>query len=424
MSGVLGSWRASYTPGTWLVLCGPSTAVVLEPADASWTDLVETLWTEVVAAGSIGDLAARLAAYRIDTMPSFAAFFWGPDGMRSLVRGEVRVLDAATGAIIAHGRGVQTWTEVGLGALLRVRVDLPGEAGPVTPALPLVVGVVGASSLVLDASAAARLTSPQGAGPIALGTGDVAREADDQPAEDAAPEEEAPEEEVPEEEVPEEEVPEEETPEEEAPEVPEHAEGLATELVDPFEDERMEHENAQTRLMPVPGSDPPPPPPRANDPATETDSGPTVLAVLCPWEHPNRPGTDRCRICTAGIEVQRPRAVPPPVLALLRATNGEVVALDRPVLVGRAPSPDRSQVDDPELLVLSSPSHDISRTHLEIVPADWRVTLTDLHSTNGTIVTTHEGTTRQLEPGESVVLELGSAVELADGVSVLIDFPQ
>ena len=423
MSGVLGSWRASYTPGPWLVLCGPSTAVVLEPADASWTDLVETLWTEVVAAGSIGELAVRLAAYRIDTMPSFAAFFWGPDGMRSMVRGAVRVLDADTEVVVADGRGVQTWTEVGLGGLLRVRVDLPGGAAPSTPTLPLVVGVVGASSLLLDASAAARLTSPQAAGPIALGPGQDAQEAGDQPPADAAPADGAPEDDGPKDDGPKEGGPEGQT-EPDAVEVPEHGEGLATEMVDPFEDERMEHENAQTRFMPVPGDSDAPPPPSVNDPATEPDIGPTVLAVLCPWQHPNPPGADRCRICTAAIEVQQPRAVPPPVLAVLRASNGEVIALDRPVLVGRAPSPQRSRVADPELLVLSSPSYDISRTHLEIVPADWCVTLTDLHSTNGTILTTHGGTTRQLESGESVVVELGSAVELADGVSVLIDFPQ
>ena len=161
MSGVLGSWRVTYTPGAWLVLCGPTSAVVLEPADSSWSSLVETLWTEVVASGSIGDLAARLASYRIDTMPSFAAFFWGPDGMRSLVRGSVRVVDADSDAVVADGDGVVTWTEVGLPGLTRVRVDLPTRLDPSAYPLPLVVGAVGASSVLLDSSDDALVSSPQ-----------------------------------------------------------------------------------------------------------------------------------------------------------------------------------------------------------------------------------------------------------------------
>ena len=125
MSEGVGRWRATYTPGPWLLLCGPAAAVVLEPADATWSDLVETLWDEVVSAESISDLAARLAWYRIDSMPSFAAFFWGADGMRSLVRGAVTVVDADSGDVVATGEGVQTWVETGLGDLRQVRVELP-----------------------------------------------------------------------------------------------------------------------------------------------------------------------------------------------------------------------------------------------------------------------------------------------------------
>jgi hypothetical protein len=36
----VGRWRATYTPGSWLLLCGPAAAVVLEPADPTWSDLV------------------------------------------------------------------------------------------------------------------------------------------------------------------------------------------------------------------------------------------------------------------------------------------------------------------------------------------------------------------------------------------------
>jgi hypothetical protein len=112
------------------------------------------------------------------------------------------------------------------------------------------------------------------------------------------------------------------------------------------------------------------------------------------------------------------------VLAVLRASNGETVEVSRPVLVGRAPSPDRSPTPDPQLLTLTSPSHDISRTHLVVTPADWQVSVTDLHSTNGTLLIARDGSVRQLDPGEPALVELGTTLELAEGVSVLVDFPQ
>ena len=414
MSGVLGSWRATYTPGAWLVLCGPSTAVVLEPADASWSDLVETLWTEVLAAGSIGELAARLARYRIDTMPSFAAFFWGPDGMRSLVRGAVRVVDAETEQIVADGEGVQTWTEVGLPRLARVRVDLPTEQDPSAYPLPLVVGVVGASSLLLDATEESLARSPQG---------DGGQHVEDPPPADAH-------------------------------------EDAATSLMSvppvlpPGLEAEAAHEDAGTRLIPLPdtleessawneeeptqvegrvapdatteGLEPGALDPSGEAPPVtdEVPSGPTVDAVLCAWGHPNQPGSTSCRICAGAIAVQGARRVPPPVLAVLRASNGETVEVSRPVLVGRAPSPDRSPAPDPQLLTLTSPSHDISRTHLVITPADWQVSVTDLHSTNGTILIAPDGSVRDLEPGAPALVPLGTTLELAEGVSVLVDFPQ
>ena len=151
--------------------------MVLEPADASWSDLVETLWDEVVSAESIADLAARLAWYRIDSMPSFAAFFWGPDGMRSLVRGAVKVVDADSGDVVATGEGVQTWVETGLGDLRQVKVELPAERPEGVFPLPLVVGAVGVSAVFLDATDEAALSSPQQAGTVDPGGAAAGRRA-------------------------------------------------------------------------------------------------------------------------------------------------------------------------------------------------------------------------------------------------------
>jgi pSer/pThr/pTyr-binding forkhead associated (FHA) protein len=76
-------------------------------------------------------------------------------------------------------------------------------------------------------------------------------------------------------------------------------------------------------------------------------------------------------------------------------------------------------------MTVPSANHDISRTHLEVAPAGWQIVVTDLNSTNGTVLVRHGAVDRQqLAPGEPVPVQLGSVIELGDGVSVLIDFPQ
>jgi pSer/pThr/pTyr-binding forkhead associated (FHA) protein len=76
-------------------------------------------------------------------------------------------------------------------------------------------------------------------------------------------------------------------------------------------------------------------------------------------------------------------------------------------------------------MTVPSPGHDISRTHLEVLPDGWQVVVTDLHSTNGTTLIGPGGVGReQLMPGTPQPVELGSVIELGDGISVLIDFPQ
>jgi len=162
MSTALGRWRATYTPGEWVVLSGPTSLVLLEPPTHEWAALINTLWDEVVASSSIVDLASRLAKFNLDELPSFGAFFWTEDGMRSLVRGEVSVIDLATGKVVADGKGIQTWSEVGLAGVEHIRVAVPHDGDATLLELPLVIGAVRASSVVLDASAQARVSSLQG----------------------------------------------------------------------------------------------------------------------------------------------------------------------------------------------------------------------------------------------------------------------
>ncbi|NLH70207.1 MAG: FHA domain-containing protein [Brooklawnia sp.] len=94
----------------------------------------------------------------------------------------------------------------------------------------------------------------------------------------------------------------------------------------------------------------------------------------------------------------------------------------RPVVVGRAPS---VPGDDPEAeaLRVPSPNHDISRTHLRIEPRGWQIEVTDLNSTNGTLVTSPDGQTRRLTPGQPSEVGLGWTIDIGDGQKILLEPP-
>src|SRR5450759_5892532 len=118
------SWRATYVPGRWVVLAGPTSVVIMQPAPAHMSGLLSDLWQDVVSAADIADLAQKFSAFRLDLMPHFAAFFWAEDGMHSLIRGGLRAVDAETGDVVAQGEGFHTWNEVGLQSVRQVRVDM------------------------------------------------------------------------------------------------------------------------------------------------------------------------------------------------------------------------------------------------------------------------------------------------------------
>ena len=39
-----GAWRATYTHGRWVVLSGPTSMVIMQPAPPAATNLVNRLW--------------------------------------------------------------------------------------------------------------------------------------------------------------------------------------------------------------------------------------------------------------------------------------------------------------------------------------------------------------------------------------------
>jgi hypothetical protein len=150
------------------------------------------------------------------------------------------------------------------------------------------------------------------------------------------------------------------------------------------------------------------------------DAGPMVLAVLCPAGHTSPPHSASCRTCGRDIPAQQPFSTPRPSLGVLRLQTGDVVQLDRGVLLGRSPkvNAELAAADRPHLVRVTSAQNDISRNHVEIVLEGWHVLIRDLESTNGTTVALPGQLPVRLRPSDQQVLEPGTVITLADEVSL------
>lgn len=148
-------------------------------------------------------------------------------------------------------------------------------------------------------------------------------------------------------------------------------------------------------------------------------SGPSVLAVLCAAGHPTPPHSDRCRVCGSSIPPQEPFTMSRPPLGVLRLSTGDVVTLDRSVLLGRAPrlGDGLAAHDRPHVVKVPSPERDVSRNHVEVILEGWHVLIRDLGTTNGTTVTLPGESPIRLRANDQQVLEPGSFVSMADEVS-------
>lgn len=149
---------------------------------------------------------------------------------------------------------------------------------------------------------------------------------------------------------------------------------------------------------------------------------PLVPSVLCPSGHVNPAGLQRCRVCGAPVDrgtlAQRPR----PNFAALRLPNGDVVALDRGVVLGRRPRAGRiEQAPIPRLVAVASPNEDISRSHVRVICEDWTVIATDLDSTNGTVLIRHGVAPMRLRANEPTILVFGDVLDLGDGATIRLE---
>lgn len=112
---------------------------------------------------------------------------------------------------------------------------------------------------------------------------------------------------------------------------------------------------------------------------------------------------------------------PSPSDARLELSTGDVITLDRDVVIGRRPEVDRVQGGRvPTVVTVPSPRQDVSRTHLRVGWSGVKVLATDLHSMNGTVLIGAEGTSRTLDGGVPQQLADGDMLDIGDGVTLTL----
>lgn len=151
---------------------------------------------------------------------------------------------------------------------------------------------------------------------------------------------------------------------------------------------------------PVPDLTPPPPPP-------PVVSVPVPAAESVPREVEPASGT---LVDDATRRVpRRPRANRNWELEL---PDERVVSVEHPVVFGRDPIGDG--YDDAQLVPVPDDALLVSKTHAVFEMVNGRLTVTDLHSSNGTVLTTTSGAETDCEPNVPVALRTGSTVELGN----------
>ncbi len=116
--------------------------------------------------------------------------------------------------------------------------------------------------------------------------------------------------------------------------------------------------------------------------------------------------------------------VPPrrPARGRIVLSTGRVVELERPVVIGRRPKSTRTSGSElPTLVAVDSPEQDISRSHVEIRAEGEHVLVTDLDTTNGTVLLRVGGDPVRLHPNEPTMVVTGDVLDLGDGVTVTFE---
>ena len=412
-----------FAPGAdhWTLVVADGRVIALGGVvDASTLD---ALW---VAARERRELAAildLLTAGGVSSAPTFALLGWDRPKVRSgvtvdaVVRGAIPVaLETAAGSERLSADGVASWLEKRVVGVQRLVLGEDLD----TPRLPLETGVVWAGGCLVsfDGSVAKRPPSPT----AAAEGGDDAPSAKSSPA--VANERRAPEAPSagdvtmvapPDGSVPAGPVP---TPEASADVPSAEADETANAyghlfeatMARPIQDAAVRN----TELDRLVGAPPP-----------EDDGVEEVRGTDLEGDHDfhTQVVTDMAarRAARRSAQAEEPAPEPTGPTLFLESSDGAHEPLDRPLLLGRAPSATRvSGANVPRLVTVVTPNQELSRTHAEVRVEGGTVVVTDLHSKNGTLVTMPGKAPQKLREGEPTAVITGTVIDLGDGAVFVV----
>jgi hypothetical protein len=368
----------SYRPGDWFGIFGDRTTVLLPPGEKA---RVPALWQLLDDGAGFDEALDALVAGGLRGLPGFVLLSEEDGTTRIVVRGAARArLSGADGELELEGSDAATWVERTARGVTRVvvQVSTGDDAGAADPQASSALRIDGGLARV------SRVDQPPYAGAAVDVLAETVAPADDDLG--GA----------------------------DAPDGGVFARVEATAGEEPVAETSPAYDDEETQAIAwagLPAGD------TAGDDRDDPDGpgGP---------DHPDdgRDGDDEDDRVTERLAGDGP---PRPV-ARLQLSTGEVVEVDRLVLVGRAPDARRfaDAGERPRLVVVDSPHQEISATHLEVRPGTGPdagvAVLTDLGSTNGTWLVQPGREAEELRAGLAERLLPGAVVDLGDGVTIRV----
>ena len=376
MSDDLQGGTRSYRPGTWFGIFGAGASVLLPPGEKA---RVAALWELVDDGAGFDEVLDALISGGLRELPGFVLVSERDGETKVVLRGAAHATFVADGETVElEGSRATTWVERSLHGVTRMTVQVADEADGPDHSI--------AGGLVRLARLDEPPYSPDPGGRVdgeASPVGDnVADEADVEPADDGAGAEDAPEDEV--------------SSVVESTSLEEPAGEAGAEGEDEDDAEPDERDDAARHELPTEAVD---------------------IAAL--WPPPATPDDSDGDAGGDGAT---------PAVATLAFSTGETVDVDRAILVGRAPEPGRHPTTgQPRLVAVPSPNQEISSTHLEVRPGDGAdhgsAVVTDLGSTNGTLLVQPGLPPEDLLAGVTVPLQPGAILDVGDGVTIKVSAP-
>ena len=161
------------------------------------------------------------------------------------------------------------------------------------------------------------------------------------------------------------------------------------------------------------------PPAEVEAPRPPEPAVPTTAPAL-PTTAPAVPATAPKPAATATNSTTASASASASYAALLLDT-GQSIPVNRTIVLGRAPSPQRA-TDSP--IPVEDQTRSLSRTHVRIAPSEGGITIEDLNSANGTRARSPNGQTHTLVPGQPIELPMNSQLLLGERLISVVDLRQ